>query len=177
MRFLTFTKCFAINVNARKRLLQTVSIYDLHSRPRVFNRLDLTVPSSELPCSHPGACFFFRPGNFTQCNSSNNVPVPKPYLSRHASLVCNLDAFLLFSVATPIASPSQIPNFGYVAEAEPVSTKLDFHDARYNFITYQSRGQFRSGIGIDCQFRSGIGIELELPSLELNWNCHHWNRN
>ena len=26
---------------------------------------------------------------------------------------------------------------------------------------------------------SGIGIELELPSLnlELNWNCHHWNRN
>ena len=22
---------------------------------------------------------------------------------------------------------------------------------------------------------SGIGIELELPSLELNWNCHHWN--
>ena len=24
---------------------------------------------------------------------------------------------------------------------------------------------------------SGIGIELELPSLELNWNCHHWNMN
>ena len=53
---------------------------------------------------------------------------------------------------------------------------------------YQSRGQFRSGIGIDCkfQFRNwnligiaiiGIGIELELPSLELNWNCHNWNWN
>ena len=25
--------------------------------------------------------------------------------------------------------------------------------------------------------KSGIGIELELPSLELNWNCHHWNKN
>ena len=24
---------------------------------------------------------------------------------------------------------------------------------------------------------SGIGIELELTSLELNWNCHNWNRN
>ena len=29
----------------------------------------------------------------------------------------------------------------------------------------------------ELEFIANFGIELELPSLELNWNCHHWNRN
>ena len=64
------------------------------------------------------------------------VPVPKPYLSRHAPLVCNLDAFLLFSEDIPIIRPSPIQNRGDVAEPDPVSTNLHLYDARYNFITF-----------------------------------------
>ena len=64
------------------------------------------------------------------------MPFPKPYPSRHTPLVCNFDAFLLFSVATPIACPSPIQNGGDVAKAEPVSTNFKFYDAWYNFTTY-----------------------------------------
>ena len=59
------------------------------------------------------------------------VPVPKPYLSRYAPLVCNFDAFLLFSEATPIIRPPPIQNRGDVADPDPVSTNLHLYDARY----------------------------------------------
>ena len=68
---------------------------------------------------------------------------PKSYLFLNRTLrvtppgiVCNFDAFVLFSVATPIARPSPIQNGGDVAEADPVSTNFNFYYARYNFITY-----------------------------------------
>ena len=41
-----------------------------------------------------------------------------------------------------------------------------------------SRAGVNSAPELELIANSNSGIELELPSLELelNWNCHHWNR-
>ena len=39
----------------------------------------------------------------------------------------------------------------------------------------QSRAGVNSAPELEFIANSNSGIELELASLELNWNCHHWN--